>query len=204
MYEYFIHTTEDVYDILLSGGLDDSYSNEEDVKDGMEKGIYCLYMWNELPKIYDDMKWVYGMKDYMFVIDTSITNLNETYVCNSVDYGSCINHKSDQIMHIKNRKRKVNFNPLKKHILKEMYENLEKKKINRLEKDPSIYIHNHEVIIKGKIPLSYIKAILINHKYINDRDSKKIIKYIEEHKLPIKIIPFAPNTNNFHKYFEII
>jgi hypothetical protein len=59
-------------------------------------------------------------------------------------------------------------------------------------------------VFKGKIPISHIKAILIHKKYIDDNNTKKIIKYIKDNHLSIKIIPFTPYTQNFQKYFQMI
>ncbi len=200
MYEYFIHTTfgKPLYNILKSGFIDDSYSNKSDVDDGMEPGIYCFYMWDGLPQIYKDMDWTYG-RNYIVVMDKNISKTNEMYVCNSVQHGSCVtNHKKDQI---KINSKTLNFKPLQTHIMTQINAELNRTIRKRYI---SVYTQSHEVVFKGKIPISHIKAILIHKKYIDDNNTKKIIKYIKDNHLSIKIIPFTPYTQNFQKYFQMI
>jgi len=190
-----------LYEILTSGYLDESFSDESDVADGMNSGIYCLYMWDGIPQIYKDMDWIYGgTHRYVIVMDTDIAKTNEMYVCKSVSYETCIDHSQTQIIHSTGNK-KVNFEPLRKHIMKQINEEINRTIRNR---DTMVYTESHEVVLKGKIPISNIKAILVSKRKIDSKSTKKIIKFIEDHHLPIKIIPFAPYTQNFQKYFQMI
>lgn len=197
MYEYFTHSTMHPYEILNSGYLDDSYSDESEVKDGMNPGIYCHYMWDKVPQIYNDMEWIYyGKHRYIIVMDKNIAKTNEMIVCKSVQHGTCKTHKEDQI-----KIKKQNFEPLQQHIMNQINDEINRTIRNR---DTSVYIMSHEIVFKGKIPISNIKAILVNKHKSDSKQTKKIIKYIEENHLPIKIIPFAPYTSNFQKYFQMI
>jgi hypothetical protein len=40
-------------------------------------------------------------------------------------------------------------------------------------RDIQVYIFSHEVVFKGKIPISHIKAILINKNKIDNKETKK-------------------------------
>ncbi len=199
MYEYFLHTTLNILEILQSGYLDESYSDEYEVEQGMEPGIYCHYLWDGLPQIYKDMEWIYyGKHRYIIIMDKDITKTNKMYICKSVQHGTCVKHKDEQI---KINSKTLNFKPLQNHIMKQIDAELNRTIQNR---DTQVYLFSHEVIFKGKIPISHIKAILINKNKKDIKHSKKIIKFIDDHHLPIKIIPFAPYTSDFQKYFKII
>ena len=204
MYEYFMHSTFALGAIIESGNLDEAFTRD-DYDEKIPKGIYCHYIWDGLPIVYPDMKWVYI--NCIFVIDTSISKRNEMYICNSVQYGACLQHPEDRIMHSKgNLKHKPDFNPLQKKIVDELYENVKQKKIKRTNKDTNIYIFSHEVIFKGKIPLTFVKAILIpkiTYKKLGNK-IQRLDEYLKKKNLSIKLIPFAPYTKNFHKYFEMI
>lgn len=69
------------------------------------------------------------------------------------------------------------------------------------------YIYSHEVIIKGKIPIEYIRVVLIPNEMIRKlkekpkyyKNTKKSLKIL--HDKNIKMIGVAKHPNNFHKYF---
>jgi hypothetical protein len=205
MYEYFTHSTFNLKDIIQSGGLDDAFT-DKDAYDNIgiiPNGIYCHYIWDGLPIVYPDMKWAYN--PIIFVMDTSIAKRNEMYICDSVSYGHCVEHPESRILHSKgNLKRKPNLNPLKKKILEDLQENVEQKKLKRTNKNMNVYLHSHEVIFKGKIPLTFVKAILIpksNYKRLGN-ETQRLEEYLKERS--IQLIPYAPHTKNFHKYYEMI
>ena len=61
---------------------------------------------------------------------------------------------------------------------------------------------SHEVIFKGQIPLTFVKAILIsksNYKKLGNEIP--ILEYLKQRS--IQLIPYEP-TNNFHEYYEMI
>ena len=204
MYEYFTHSMvgmSKLVDILNSGGLDEAFTDQEAYEGGIPKGIYCHYIWDGLPIVYPDMQWVY--KRIIFVMDTSIAKRNEMYICDSVNFGECVESPESRIRHSKgNLKRKPNLNPLKKKILEDLHKHVEKR-TKKTKKDEVVYLMSHEVIFKGQIPLTFVKAILIsksNYKKLGNE-----IPILEEYlkQRSIQLIPYEP-TENFHRYFEMI
>ncbi len=205
MYQYFMHSTANLVEIIKDGKLDEHYS-EHETDYPMEKGIYCHYIFDGIPNVYSDLKWIYK-PPFTLVIDISIAKVNKMYVCNSVSYGSCINHPKDRILYSNgNRKTLPNFKPLQQFIINKINTNVKEKELNRLHKNSSVYIHGHEVLFKGQIPLTYIKAILIHNKTYKKLGNKINIldNFFKKKNLSIKLIPYAPHTKNFHKYFEMI
>jgi len=200
MYEYFTHGTNmhGLKAILQSGGLDDTFTDHEMYYTmDIPNGIYCHYIWDGLP-VYPDMKWAYN--PILFVMDTSIAKRNEMYICDSVNFGECVEFRESRIRHSKgNLKRKPNLNPLKKKILEDLHENVEKK----TKRTKYVYLMSHEVIFKGQIPLSFVKAILLpkdEYKRLGN-DIPILEEYLKQRS--IQLIPYAP-TKNFHKYYEMI
>ena len=204
MYEYFTHGTNmhGLKAILQSGGLDDTFTDHEMYYTiDIPNGIYCHYIWDGLPIVYPDMQWAYNRM--IFVMDISIAKRNEMYICDSVGYGDCVESPEARILHSKgNLKRKPNLNPLKKHILEDLHENVEQKKIKRTNKSVSVYLMSHEVIFKGEIPLTFVKAILIPKSNYKRLGNEILEEYLKQRS--IKLIPYAPYTKNFHKYYEMI
>ena len=204
MYEYFTHSMvgmSKLVDILNSGGLDEAFTDQEAYEGGIPKGIYCHYIWDGLPIVYPDMQWVY--KRIIFVMDTSIAKRNEMYICDSVQYGHCVESPERRILHSNgNLKRKPNLNPLKKKILEDLHENVEQKKLKRGNKKINVYLMSHEVIFKGKIPLTFVKAILIPKDEYKHPRIQRLEEYLTQRS--IQLIPYAPYTKNFHKYYEMI
>ena len=203
MYEYFTHGTNmhGLKAILQSGGLDDTFTDHEMYYTiDIPNGIYCHYIWSGLP-VYPDMKWAYD--PIIFVMDTSIAKRNEMYICDSVNFGECVESPESRIRHSKgNLKRKPNLNPLKKKILEDLHKHVEKR-TKKTKKDEVVYLMSHEVIFKGQIPLTFVKAILIsksNYKKLGNE-----IPILEEYlkQRSIQLIPYEP-TENFHRYFEMI
>ena len=149
------------------------------------------------------MQWAY--EPIIFVMDTSIAKRNEMYICDSVSYGDCVEHPESRIRHSKgNLKRKPNLNPLKKKILEDLHKNVEQKKLKRTNKK-MVYLFSHEVIFKGKIPLTFLKAILIpksEYKRLGNDNIQRFEEYLTQRS--IQLIPYAPYTKNFHKYYEMI
>jgi hypothetical protein len=160
--------------------------------------IYCHYIWDGLP-VYPDMKWAYD--PIIFVMDTSIAKRNEMYICDSVSFGECV--PETRILHSKgNLKRKPNLNHLKKKILSDLHEYVEQKKTKKM-KDELVYLMSHEVIFKGQIPLTFVKAILIpksNYKRLGN-ESQILEEYLKQ--ISIQLIPYD-TTKNFHEYYEMI
>lgn len=199
MYQYLIHSTKNLYDILKSGFLDDDFLIEEHA----EKGNYFLYIWDGIQSD-KRMDWNYSNNRIVLVFDISISKLNKLYVCNSVQYGHCLNDETDRILYSDHTI--PDFKPLQDHILNHI--KMEFKEKNYLWS----FIHSHEVIIPGKIPIAYIKAVLIPRKYFKEIQkypkhisSKKIVACIEYlTNKNIKIIPVSKNPNDFHKYFTSI
>jgi hypothetical protein len=150
------------------------------------------------------MQWAYN--PILFVMDTSIAKRNEMYICDSVSYGHCVEHPERRILHSKgNLKRKPNLNPLKKKILEDLHENVEQKKLKRTNKNMNVYLFSHEVIFKGKIPLPFVKAILIpksEYKKLGNDNIRRFEEYLTQRS--IQFIPYAPYTKNFHKYYDSI
>ena len=203
MYEYFTHGTNmhGLKAILQSGGLDDTFTDHEMYYTiDIPNGIYCHYIWDGLP-VYPDMKWAY--EPIIFVMDTSIAKRNEMYICDSGYFGECVESPESRIRHSKgNLKRKPNLNPLKKKILEDLHKHVEKR-TKKTKKDEVVYLMSHEVIFKGQIPLTFVKAILIsksNYKKLGNE-----IPILEEYlkQRSIQLIPYEP-TENFHRYFEMI
>jgi hypothetical protein len=59
------------------------------------------------------------------------------------------------------------------------------------------------VIFKGKIPLTFVKAILIpKDEYKELVNDIQIEEYLKQRS--IQLIPYAPYTKNFHKYYDSI
>ena len=202
MYEYFTHGTNmhGLKAILQSGGLDDTFTDHEMYYTiDIPNGIYCHYIWDGLP-VYPDMKWAYD--PIIFVMDTSIAKRNEMYICDSGYFGECVESPESRILHSKgNLKRKPNLNPLKKKILEDLHKHVEKR-TKKTKKDEVIYLMSHEVIFKGQIPLTFVKAILIsksNYKKLGNEIP--ILEYLKQRS--IQLIPYEP-TNNFHEYYEMI
>jgi hypothetical protein len=202
MYEYFTHTTRSIKKIFDDGELNDSFTLDMD--EGVHQGNYFLYMWSGLP-YYPRMEWIYGSRPYILVLDTSICKLNKTYVCDSVQYGECVNDKEHRILYSNCKIPK--FEPLQKHILDRIEYNIKKKRNNWA------YVHSHEIVIPGKIPIEYIRAILVEKNqlkkisstlYQMPKDLLYVINTIKEKKLNIKIIPVPKISTNIHKFFEKI
>ena len=205
MYEYFTHSFDGMrklVDILNSGGLDETFTDQECYTGGIPNGIYCHYIWDGLPIVYRDMQWAYN--PIIFVMDTSIAKRNEMYICDSVNFGECVESPESRIRHSKgNLKRKPNLNPLKKKILEDLHKNVEQKKLKRTNKNMMVYLFSHEVIFKGKIPLTFVKAILIpKDEYKSLGNIPRLEEYLKQRS--IQLIPYAPYTKNFHKYYERI
>ena len=205
MYEYFTHSfhgMRKLVDILNSGGLDETFTDQEtydNIPGGIPNGIYCHYIWDGLPIVYRDMQWAYN--PILFVMDTSIAKRNEMYICDSGYFGECVESHESRIRHSKgNLKRKPNLNPLKKKILADLHENVEKKtkKTNKY-----VYLMSHEVIFKGQIPLTFVKAILLpksEYKRLGN-ETQRLEEYLKQKS--IQLIPYDP-TKNVHEYYEMI
>ena len=151
------------------------------------------------------MRWDYD--PIIFVMDISIAKRNEMYICDSVSFGECVESPETRIRHSKgNLKRKPNLNPLKKKILSDLQEYVEHKKTKKTKqknKDELVYLMSHEVIFKGQIPLTFVKAILIsksNYKRLGN-ETQILEEYLKQ--LSIQLIPYDP-TKNFHEYYEMI
>ena len=116
MYEYFMHGTQSFKEIIESGNLDAAFTDKETYD--IPKGVYCQYIWDGLPIVYPDMHWAYGL--YVFVIDLSIAKRNEMYICDSVQYGACVNVPERRIFHSKGKLKQIpDFTPLRKKIIED-------------------------------------------------------------------------------------
>ncbi len=189
-----MHSTIHLDEIIESGFIDDSFSEEGN------KGNYFLYVWNGIP-IHPRMEWNYSSNRCVLVFDTSICKLNKTYACDSVQYGSCIDHKESRIFY--SNHKIPDFTALKQHIVNKINKEIS------MKQNHNAYIHSHEIVILGKIPIEYIKAVLVPKKVLTHIDkypkSKYNIKFMKTLQMikdkNIKIIPVAKIPNNFHKYF---
>lgn len=195
-----MHSTTNLYDILKSGFLDDDFLQEEHAN----KGNYFLYVWDGIPSD-KRMDWNYSNNRIVLVFDISISTLNKLYVCNSIQYGECIHDESDRILYSDHTI--PDFKPLQHHILDHIHKDFKDKQYKWA------YVHSHEVVIPGKIPISYLKSVLIPKDKLKaleinkkpSQSSKKLIACIEYlTKKNIKIIPVSKNPNDFHKYFTSI
>lgn len=233
-WHYFIHATHglDILNILKSGFIkksgvigDESLKSEEHY---CRKGMYCHYIFDELPRITPSFIWNFAQNKYpIFVLDPYICKEYEMYVCNNMKYGSCKKNKEEQIMHTAgNLKRMPVLSKLRNYILNVIYRIVEAAITDKnfpadIRKDvlERSYITFHECIFSQNIPIKYIRAIMYPNQTIEVKDKNgKIIKYnfglnkkqlsdikkyIEEENLSIKLIEYNPKKD-FHTYFDKI
>lgn len=206
----FLNSSEDKWDILQhrtsiynlqkifkSGELkprDDTferYSNflktgDIDTNNFMYPTVYLHYMFSDL--IYHGTKWNYDATcdiECICCIDTKIFEDLPFYICDSVAFGECHDHPEYRIENLSLLKEHINLNILKNR----------QQKINKKLDDKS-YMYSHEILI-DKIPIKYVKAILV-HK------TKYVKNLISEYKLNIKVEKFTNSSYNYKEIFEKI
>lgn len=208
-WQYFMHVTrspQTLLSILESGfikGFNNCIWNYEPL---CKKGVYCHYIFDGLPKKLK--RWNYNNNRFILVLRPEVAKDLEMYVCNSVEYGYCVEDKDSRITHTKGRlKRMPSFQKTRKHILRRIEESTKKTAEHS-------YILNHEVLFPEDVPIKYVAAILVpkqrgvkvegKKQRMADYQQEMLEKYAANHGLNMKIIQYAKTDTDFHKYFEQI
>lgn len=219
-WHYFMHSTASfttIRKILTSGEIKSSGYERESEMDSdhnyCKKAVYCNYIFDEIPLTKPQIIW--NNTGFVIVLHANISKDLEMYICDSVAYGSCYNHKEEQLLHTKGKlERMPSLQRIRDYILEKINSVSGKKREIGYS-----YIHNHEVLFPS-IPIKYIAAILVPRKqgvYVNVKDKNGLPmkrrladveqsileKYITENNLSIKVFQYS-KTGDFHQYFEKI
>lgn len=197
-WQYFIHSTAfDFLEVLHSGYLLPKTNYEEYVNHPIIPAsyVYTHLIFNGLPQN-NKINWSYFKHNntpFIFVIDPNLTKEYEMYICRGLYYGYCVKNSDSLLIHT-NGTKKVLLTKIKNYIYHTTLDSLDKYKKNS-------FIYTHEALFP-KIPIQYVKAILINKNMVKQY-IKQIDQAIEEYP-NIKFIIFDHREPNFDIYFENI
>ena len=167
MYRYLIHSTSWNIPKLRSIKKDQLLKplplseQEEHYSHPIAPYVYSFYLFSDLdyhPRYKANL--TYGLSDLTFIIDPSILKDRPFFVCNSTSYGSCVYDTESLIIKGKGSlSRMPSLQTLEQHINNRMRKERQNKQYNGVQD----FIMSHEVLI-DKVPLKYVKAILVNDK----------------------------------------